>query len=96
MLSDHFENVLEAAKQHYDVVIFDTPPVGIVSDGVQLLSKVDVPIYVFRANYSKRHYVDKLRSISEIKEIKNISVALNGVTQSKNSYGYGDTSYYTE
>src|SRR5690606_12490054 len=57
MLNDSFDEIVEKLKQRFDVIIFDNPPVGLVSDGVQLLSKVDVPIYVFRANYSKRNYV---------------------------------------
>ena len=37
----------------YDVILIDNPPVGLVSDGVQILANADIPIYVFKANYSK-------------------------------------------
>lgn len=92
LLSPAFDEMFEQFKERYDIVLFDTPPIGIVSDGVRLLSKVDVSIYVFRANYSKRYFVNKLIKTSEIKDIKNLSVVFNGV-KSQQSY-YGGYGYY--
>lgn len=94
ILNDRLDVLIEEFKKDYDMIIFDNPPVGLVSDGIQLLSKVDVPIYVFRSNYSKRNYVDKLHEIASLDELKNINVLLNGVDSKKSTYGYGN--YYTE
>lgn len=96
MLSKTFEDVVEKLKERFDIIIFDNPPVGLVSDGVQLLSKVDVPIYVFRANYSKRRFVEKLKEISVIDDIKNINVVLNGVDTKRSTYGGNYGGYYSE
>lgn len=96
LLGPRFDEVLEQFKENYDIVIFDNPPVGLVSDGIELLSKVDVPIYVFRANYSKRYFVDKLKDISNIKEISNINVVLNGVEAYNGAYGASYGEYYSD
>lgn len=96
ILSEEFENVLAELKERYDVIIFDTPPVGIVSDGIRLLSKIDIPIYVFRSNYSKRYFIDKLYDIAKIDEIKNLSIVLNGVEAESNVYGGYESGYYQE
>ncbi|HLW29852.1 MAG TPA: polysaccharide biosynthesis tyrosine autokinase [Brumimicrobium sp.] len=96
ILSKTFEDVVEKLKERFDIIIFDNPPVGLVSDGVQLLSKVDVPIYVFRANYSKRRFVEKLKEISVIDDIKNINVVLNGVDIKRSTYGGNYGGYYSE
>lgn len=96
ILNDRLDLLIEEFKEDYDIIIFDNPPVGLVSDGIQLLSKVDVPIYVFRSHYSKRNYVDKLHEIASLEELKNINVVLNGVDLKKAAYGYGYENYYTE
>ncbi|HLV42841.1 MAG TPA: polysaccharide biosynthesis tyrosine autokinase [Brumimicrobium sp.] len=96
LLGNRFDELLIKFKEDYDIIIFDNPPVGLISDGIQLLSKVDVPIYVFRANYSKRYFVDKLKEIASIDEITHINVVLNGVVSQKTSYGNNYGGYYTE
>lgn len=96
ILGSRFDELIEEFKEAYDMVIFDNPPVGIVSDGIQVLRKADVPIYVFRSNYSKRHFSEKLFDISEIKELKNINIVLNAVDAKSSTYGYGYGNYYSE
>lgn len=96
ILSMEFESVLAQLKEIYDVIIFDTPPVGIVSDGIRLLSKIDIPIYVFRSNYSKRYFIDKLYDIAKIDEVKNLSIVLNGADVKNNVYGGYESGYYQD
>ena len=58
--SDEFKQILEKLKELYDVVMIDNPPVGIVSDGIEILANADIPLYVFKANYSKRVLVHRV------------------------------------
>ncbi len=90
LLSESFKNILEQLKEMYDVIIIDNPPVGLVSDGVRVLSDADIPIYVFKSQYSKRNFVFRIRELFELKQLKSLNVILNGVPHSKKSaYGYG-------
>lgn len=100
IIGTRMNGLLEELKKKYDVIILDTPPVGLVTDGVLLLKKVDYPIYVFRADYSKKHFVhvaDRLINENQIP----LSVVLNGVDLDRNkyndrySYGYGYGYGYT-
>lgn len=95
ILSDAFNAILNELKNRYDIVVIDSPPVGIVTDGVQVLSESDIPIYVFRSNYSKRIFAKKINELYQLKQIKNINVILNNVSISKNEFGYG-YGYYDE
>ena len=47
------EKLFEYFKTVYDYIIIDTPPVGIVTDGLILASKADGTILVVRANKTK-------------------------------------------
>ena len=96
ILSPKFDEVLAKLKDDFDIIIIDNPPVGLVSDGVNVLAKVDVPIFLFKANYSKRHFISNLEGIAKPKEIRNLNVILNGESKSKSSYGYGYGGYYSD
>ncbi len=86
--------VLEYLKTKYDYVILDTPPIGLVTDALELLKLSDYPIYILRAAYSNRSFVQSInRTISEHK-VKNISIILNDFGRGASGYGYGYGSTY--
>ncbi|MES2587566.1 MAG: polysaccharide biosynthesis tyrosine autokinase [Bacteroidota bacterium] len=88
ILSKDFQNILEKIKSMYDVIIIDNPPVGLVSDGVQVLASADIPIYVFKANYSKRVFAERVKELFEVQQISSLNVILNGVVTGRGGYGY--------
>ena len=56
-------------KKTYDIIIVDNPPVGLVTDGIPVLQKADYPIYIFKANYSRKNFVQNVEKL--IKHIDN-------------------------
>ena len=52
--SNEMSKLISELKTKYDTIMIDNPPVGIVSDGIKMLAEADIPLYVFKANYSKR------------------------------------------
>lgn len=89
ILSSKMEETLEELKTMYEIIIIDNPPVGLVSDGIGLLSIADCPIYVFKANYSKRSFTHRVKELIEVQKIKGLSIILNAVDTKRNGYGYG-------
>ena len=55
IISPNFDNNINELKKVYDYIIIDNPPVGLVTDGIPVLQKADYPIYVFKANYSRKN-----------------------------------------
>jgi capsular exopolysaccharide synthesis family protein len=93
VISKPMDVLLESLKEKYDIIIIDNPPVGLVTDGISMMQKADYPIYVMRANYSKReflHFVDRLYLESHLEKL---SIVLNGVDFNRQSYGYGYYGY---
>ena len=43
--------------------MIDTPPVGLVTDGILIMRKADVPIYIVRANYSKKTFLKNINRL---------------------------------
>lgn len=89
LLSPKFDEFLEVLRKKYDVVFLDSPPVGLVTDGILVMKKADLPVYVVRADYSKRSYLKSVHSLISNNKFEHLSVVLNGVKTGKGSYGYG-------
>ncbi|GIV33702.1 MAG: tyrosine protein kinase [Chitinophagales bacterium] len=93
ILSHRLEESLDYLKTKYDYIIFDTPPLGLVTDGFEVIKKVDYPIYVFRAEYSSKTFIANVNKLIEEKGIKRLSVILNDVGRGVSGYHYGGYSY---
>ncbi|WP_339704687.1 polysaccharide biosynthesis tyrosine autokinase [Algoriphagus aquimarinus] len=90
LFDSRFELLLNHLKANYDVVVLDTPPVGLVSETLDLLTLVDCSLFVFRQNYSQRTFIDAVNGLKTNKGVKNIFGIFNGVADSKKvAYGYG-------
>ena len=95
LLSNRFNELIEELKNIYDVVVIDNPPIGLVSDGVKLLTDADIPIYVFKSHYSQRNFANRVKELFEMQQLTSLNVILNGIESNKNSiygysYGYGN------
>jgi capsular exopolysaccharide synthesis family protein len=100
--SNAFKTILSDLKERYDIILIDNPPVGIVSDGIHILAQADIPIYIFKANFSKRIFAERVEELFKVQKINKLNVILNGVENNNSIYGYSyqysytDTGYYTE
>lgn len=91
ILSDRMTEVVRYLQQSYDYVICDTPPVGMVSDALELIKAADYPIYVIRNDYSKREFINYPNKLYHESGVQHLSLVLND-TKLKRS-GYGRYSY---
>lgn len=87
MISPRMDEILAEAKQKYDIVVIDTPPVGLVTDGIAAIKMADYPIYIFRADYSKKHFVQNVDRLINENGITKLAVILNSVDIERNKYG---------
>jgi capsular exopolysaccharide synthesis family protein len=93
LLNGEFTHLLEELREAYDFIVIDTPPVGLVTDGIMAMKRADLSIYVLRANYSKKEFVNTLTRISSLHKLTNLAVVLNALPSSGKTYGYG---YYED
>ena len=89
LMNGEFEKMLTELKDTYDFIVLDTPPAGLVTDGVMALKRADLSIYVFRCNYSRKENLRTLDRLVQINKITNIAVVFNDfIPPSDNGYGY--------
>lgn len=92
ILSDSMTELINELKKKYDYIILDTPPVGLVSDALELVQYADVTLYIVRQNYTKKDMITLLNNRIERGEISNASIILNSYenkTKYGSTYGYG-------
>ena len=94
LLHEEFHTLLNELKKTYDFILMDTPPIGLVTDGIMAIRQSDLAIYVFRANYSKKEFFNTLKRIMRIHKFSHLTAVLNALPASTdNAYGYG---YYED
>lgn len=94
LLNGEFTTMLEELKTQYDFILLDTPPVGLVTDGIMAMKRADISIYVFRANYSKKDFLKNLKRILKLNKFTHVTSVLNALPPVHEGY-YG-SGYYEE
>jgi capsular exopolysaccharide synthesis family protein len=88
-----FARLVAAARERYDLVIFDSPPLGAVTDAAIIAPQVDGVIVVVRASQTTR---DALRStLRQLKDVhaRVLGAVVNGFVFNADGY-YGKGYYY--
>lgn len=96
LASERFGVLLQELKKNYDVIILDTPPVGLISQSYELLKQVDLTLYIFRYNVSKKEFINDVNSIKTKKGVKNVFAVLNDVLAKELTYKGLNYGYYEE
>ena len=82
------DEAIEQLKQHFDYVVLDTAPVGMVTD-TQLISRIaDLTVYVCRADYTRKSEFSLVNELAATNKLPRISIAINGLDLKKKKYGY--------
>lgn len=99
--SDAMRDLLNIAAKHYDYIICDAPPVGIITDAAALSPMCDGVLYVIRQNYANRNQVHDAITKLKAVDAKFLGTVLTrymipkdvvsryGYRKYGNRYGYG-------
>lgn len=94
-------------KEHFDMVVIDTAPIGMVSDAMTLGKYADATLYVVRQGYTFKKQVALIDEFYKEQKLPKISVIINDVKVKPGygyygygrygyGYGHGYGSYYEE
>lgn len=91
-----FEELIERCRELFDYIVFDNPPLSLVSDGIIIGQKVDINLFITRQDFSKKNEVRFIDHVNKKKAMKNAGIILNDIHLSKHAHvgAYGaDYSY---
>jgi tyrosine-protein kinase Etk/Wzc len=107
LLSLRVEEMFAWLRQHFDVVIIDTAPVGMVSDAQTLSKFADSTLYMVRQGHTFKKQVVLIDEFYQEQKLPKVSIIINDVKMKAGygyygygrygyGYGYGYGSYYEE
>jgi len=94
--TDRFSDMVLSLKQEYDVIIMDTPPIGMASETLELLKLVDITFYLLRYNFSQKMFIEHANQLKAKKGLKNFYAIFNGISEKEMKYGGYGYGYYTD
>ncbi len=95
IMSGTLKPITNTLLMEYDYVLLDSPPIGLVADAMMLMHMSDISLFLLKANYSKKEFVENINHITDDPDI-NPGIILNGIEFNKSSgYGYSHMSQYS-
>ncbi|MXV52838.1 polysaccharide biosynthesis tyrosine autokinase [Pedobacter sp. HMF7647] len=103
--SDKMVELFAILQDRYDYVLFDTAPVGLVSDAVPMIRNSDINLFVLRSGISQNRAASVPERISREYGLTNVAIVLNAfgddalhanIYTTDYSRGSGNTYYYSD
>ena len=88
LYTELYQNYIEGLKEHFDIIVFDTPPLLSVSDTSILMSISDMNFSIIRHDYSKINEVKQFMKIAEQTGITIDGIIYNSYQKPNSYYGY--------
>lgn len=85
--SYRMKDFLELVKRKYDMVIFDTPPIGFVTDGSIISTLTESTLFVIESHKTEIDQVKYSKGLLDKVNINIIGVVLNKLPLKNNEYG---------
>lgn len=92
------DQAINILKEHFDYIILDTAPIGMVTD-TQLIARVaDLSVYVCRSSYTAKSEFKLINALKEEGKLPHPCILLNGIDMNQREngsyYGYGKYGKY--
>jgi capsular exopolysaccharide synthesis family protein len=92
LMSKKLNQTILDLEREYDYIIFDSAPIGVVTDTLMILKHTDILLYIVKADEADKVYIENFNKVVKEKNIKSSGIILNGVKVYKNRtslYNYG-------
>jgi len=90
LLDVKFNALFDYLRKHFDVIVMDTAPVGMVSDALTLSKFANCTLYLVRQGYTYKKQIRFIEDFNNSNKLPKINIILNDVkAQAGYGYGYG-------
>jgi len=91
LASDSMDTVIDSLADNADIVIYDSPPMAVVTDAIVLGPKLDGALMVVRLGVTSREAAKRARELLKTSRSRVLGVVVNGVAH---RHVYGSYYYY--
>lgn len=82
------DDIFAELRKHYDYILVDTAPVGLVTDTIEIGRVCDATVFVCRADFTPKESIVMINSLHNQKKLPKINIVINGIDMSRKKYGY--------
>lgn len=82
-----FEQLIETARNLYDYIIIDNPPLMLIPDTILSSRFSDISLFILRINFSHKDQIKQINRIVNFNKIQKSAIVINEVPG--RDYGYG-------
>ena len=82
------EKAIQILKEHFDYIILDTAPIGMVTDTRLIARVADLCVYICRADYTRKNEFELIQELNSDDRLPHFSVLVNGIDMDKRKNGY--------
>ncbi len=93
LLKGKMSEFLDHLEKNFDIVIMDTPPIGLVSETMDLLRFSDVNLFIVRQDYTHKRYLLMINDLYANDQIRNFYAVFNGLKSGGDVYDFGGYNY---
>ncbi|NNV56575.1 GumC family protein [Limnovirga soli] len=84
------DDLLAYAREHYQYIIIDSPPVGLVADVFLLTKHIDITLFILRHKHSFKTTIQFIEKLHTEQKVNALNVVVNGIKDHAGiGYGYG-------
>ena len=92
------DKAIQILKEHFDYIILDTAPIGMVTDTRLIARVADLCVYICRADYTRKNEFEFINNLEDDDKLPRFCVVANGIDMDKRKngyyYGYGRYAKY--
>jgi len=92
--SNRTDELIKILKERYDYILFDIPPVIVVTDAIIMAKKTDMLLMLIMVNQTDRYTIKRTQSIFENINIPIEGIIVNGIHFDKYFKGYDYYKYF--
>ena len=93
LLKDKMGKFLEQLERQFDIIIMDCPPVGLVSETMDLLRFSDVNLYIVRHDFTHKNHLLMINDLYSNDQVQNFYAIFNGIKGGGDTYDFGGYNY---
>jgi capsular exopolysaccharide synthesis family protein len=89
IVSDRMPELIREMSKRFDKIVIDTPPVGLVSDGLQISEYASATVFVVREGVTRRAHLQQANDMFENERLMHPAIVFNAVHRKNKSHAYG-------
>lgn len=91
--SPRLGTLLDTARERFDYIIIDCPPIEVVADAQIIDRYADRTFFIIRAGLFEKAMLPDIDRLYDEKKYHNMAFILNGTSNNRGRYGYGSYRY---